>query len=78
LYKKGSPRISIFTHYIYLFIYSSVQVDYNTMIGVTGETKLGSTVKQFFTAQRAANLLVYNHWRGLVGVLLYEHHMDIR
>jgi hypothetical protein len=53
-------------------------VDYNTMIGVTGGTNVGGTVKQFFTAQGAADLLVYNRWKGWVGALLYEHHMDIR
>ena len=52
--------------------------DYNTMIGVTGGTNVGGTVKQFFTAQGAADLLVYNRWKGWVGALLYEHHMDIR
>jgi hypothetical protein len=65
--------------YTISFTDSSAQVaDYNTMIGVTGGTNVGGTVKQFFTAQGAADLLVYNRWQGWVGALLYEHHMDIR
>lgn len=52
--------------------------DYNTMIGVTGGTNIGGTVKQFISAQGAVDLLVYRRWKGWVGAVLYEHHMDIR
>lgn len=51
---------------------------YNTMIGVTGGTNVGGTVKQFISEQGAIDLLVYIRWKGWVGALLYEHHMDIR
>ncbi|WP_268035166.1 hypothetical protein [Algoriphagus sp. PAP.12] len=51
---------------------------YNTMIGVTGGTNVGGTVKQFITDAGALDLLVYNRWKGWVGALLFEHHWDIR
>ena len=52
--------------------------DYNTMIGVTGGTNVGVTVKKFVSDQGAVDLLVYNRWKGWIAALLYEHHMDIR
>lgn len=52
--------------------------DYNTMIGITGGTNVGASVKRFVSDQGAVDLLVYNRWKGWVAALLYEHHMDIR
>ena len=52
--------------------------DYNTMIGVTGGTNVGGTVKQFVSEPGAIDLLVYRRWKGWVVSALYEHHLDIR
>ncbi|WP_192347729.1 hypothetical protein [Algoriphagus sp. Y33] len=52
--------------------------DYNTMIGITGGTNIGGTVKQFVSEEGAVDLLVYRRWKGWVAAALYEHHMDIR
>jgi hypothetical protein len=52
--------------------------EYNTMIGITGGTNIGGTVKRFVSEQGAVDLLVYRRWKGWVAALLYEHHMDIR
>ncbi|MDF2156870.1 hypothetical protein [Algoriphagus sp. CAU 1675] len=52
--------------------------DYNTMVGVTGGTNIGGTVKQFVTRNGAVDLMVYKRWKGWVGALLFEHHMNIR
>lgn len=52
--------------------------DYNTMIGITGGTNIGGTVKQFISYNGAIDLLVYRRWKGWVAAALYEHHMDIR
>lgn len=51
---------------------------YNTMVGVTGGTNVGGTVKQFISETGAVDLLVYNRWKGWVAAVLYEHHWDIR
>jgi hypothetical protein len=51
---------------------------YNTMVGVTGGTNVGATVKQFISETGAVDLLVYNRWKGWVAAVLYEHHWDIR
>ncbi len=51
---------------------------YNTSIGIRGGTSVGGSLKRFVTDHDAVELMVYTRWKGWVGNLLYEHHMDIR
>lgn len=64
------------------FMYSSAaeaQINnYNTLIGVRGGTSVGGSIKRFVTDHDAVELMVYTRWKGWVGNLLYEHHMNIR
>ncbi|WP_296701096.1 hypothetical protein [Algoriphagus sp.] len=51
---------------------------YNTTVGIRGGTSVGGSVKRFVTDHDAIELMVYTRWKGWVGNLLFEHHMDIR
>lgn len=51
---------------------------YNTSIGIRGGTSVGGSVKRFVTDRDAVELMVYTRWKGWVGNLLYERHMNIR
>lgn len=71
--------VATFALVFFSVLESKAQIrDYNTMIGITGGTNIGGTVKQFISQQGAIDLLVYRRWKGWVAAALYEHHMDIR
>ena len=77
--KKSILAISIVALIFFITPDVNAQIGaYNTTVGIRGGTSVGGSVKRFVTDHDALELMVFTRWKGWVGNLLFEHHMDIR